>query len=66
MTCDVSSFDWAYYLETCLLIEIEVKITPEGGKPINFNAGDLVTFSAGMNCRWEVHKTVRKDYRSGY
>ena len=40
-------------------------VTPEGGQPINFSAGDLVTFPAGMKCRWEVHKAVRKHYRFG-
>ena len=65
-TCDVSSFDWTYEdKETCLLLEGEVTATPEGGQPINFRAGDLVTFPAGMNCRWEVHKAVRKHYRFG-
>ena len=65
-TCDVSTFDWNYEdKETCLLIEGEVTVIPEGGKPIKFSAGDLVTFPAGMNCRWEVHKAVRKHYRFG-
>ena len=31
-TCDVSSFDWTYEdQETCLLLEGEVTVTPEGG-----------------------------------
>ena len=65
-TCDVSSFDWAYEdKETCLLLEGEVTVTPQEGIPVNFSAGDLVTFPAGMNCRWEVHKAVRKHYRFG-
>jgi len=65
-TCDVSSFNWAYKdKETCLLLEGVVTVTPEGGKPIKFRAGDLVTFPEGMKCRWEVHKAVRKHYRFG-
>ena len=65
-TCDVSSFDWAYEnKENCLLIECEVKVPQEGGQPICFSAGDLVTFPAGINCRWEVQKVVRKHYRFG-
>ena len=63
---DVSSFDWSYKdKETCLLLEGVVTVTPEGGKPIKFRAGDLVTFPEGMKCRWEVHKAVRKHYRFG-
>ena len=31
-TCDVSSFDWVYEdKETCLLLEGEVTVRPEGG-----------------------------------
>ena len=63
-TCNASSFDWTYdEKEACLLIEGEVTVTPESGQPVKFIAGDLVTFPAGMNCRWEVHKAVRKHYR---
>ena len=40
-------------------------MTPIGGKPVKFGAGDLVTFSAGMNCRWDVHQAVSKHYRFG-
>ena len=65
-SCDVSSFDWTYEdRETCLLLEGEVTVTQEGVRPINFSAGDLVTFPAGMNCRWEGHKSVCKHYRFG-
>ena len=65
-TCDVSSFDWTYEdQEICLLLEGEVTVTPEGGTPVQFRAGDLVVFPAGMDCRWDVKKAVRKHYRFG-
>jgi len=65
-TCDATSFDWNYdNKETCLLLEGEVTVTPEGGQPVKFGAGDLVIFPEGMNCRWDVHKAVRKHYRFG-
>ena len=65
-TCDASSFDWTYdEKETCLLLEGQVTVTPKGEQPVKFSAGDLVTFPAGMDCRWEVHKAVRKYYRFG-
>ena len=65
-TCNPSSFDWTYdEKETCLLLEGQVTVTPKGGQPVKFSAGDLVTFPAGMDCRWEVHKAVRKYYRFG-
>ena len=43
-TCDVSSFNWTYKVkETCLLLEGEVTVRPEGGGHINFSAGDLLS-----------------------
>tara|TARA_Y100001978_G_C23388093_1_gene288711 strand:+ start:310 stop:585 length:276 start_codon:yes stop_codon:yes gene_type:complete len=63
-TCEESSFDWTYEdKETCFLIEGEVTVTPEKGQPVKFGAGDLVIFSEGMKCRWDVHQAVRKHYR---
>ena len=65
-TCEESTFDWTYdEKETCLLIEGEVTVTPKGGKPVKFREGDLVTFPAGMHCKWDVHQAVRKHYRFG-
>ncbi len=65
-TCEASSFDWAYDdQETCFLLEGEVTVTPDKGGAVKFGAGDLVTFPAGMACRWDVHKAVRKHYRFG-
>ena len=56
-SCEASSFDWTYDdKETCLLLEGEVTVTPDGGEPVKFGAGDLVVFPAGMDCRWDVHK----------
>ena len=65
-TCEASSFDWTYDdKETCLLLEGEVTVTPERGQPVKFGAGDLVTFPAGMNCKWDIHQAVRKHFRFG-
>ncbi len=38
-------------------------LTPEGGEPVSVNPGDLVLIPAGK-CRWDVHVTVRRHYRS--
>ena len=48
-----------------MLLEGEVTVTPDGGEPVKFGAGDLVVFPAGMDCRWDVHKAVRKHYQFG-
>jgi uncharacterized cupin superfamily protein len=65
-SCGVSCFPWTYdERETCLLLEGDVTVTPDGGAPVRFGAGDLVTFAAGLSCSWDVHVAVRKHYRFG-
>ena len=52
-SCEASTFPWTYAQnETCLLLEGDVTVTPDGGAaaPASFGAGDLVTFPAGMSC----------------
>ena len=62
--CGISTFPWSYdEQETCLLLEGDVTVTPDGGEPVRFGAGDLVVFDAGLSCTWEVHAPVRKHYR---
>ncbi len=36
-------------------MEGDVTITPDGGGPVRFGAGDLVVFDAGLSCTWDVH-----------
>jgi uncharacterized cupin superfamily protein len=63
-TCDVSEFPWTYdSKETCYLLEGEVVVTPDDGRPVSIKAGDLVVFPAGMSGRWKVLQAVRKHYR---
>lgn len=63
---EVSEFPWSYdEPETCLFLEGEVTVTPEGGAPVAIGKGDLVTFPRGMSCTWKVTKPVRKHYRFG-
>lgn len=65
-TKEVSAFPWTYdEREICYLLEGDVIVTPDGGKPVRFGKGDLVTFPAGMSCTWEVKQPVRKHYRFG-
>jgi uncharacterized cupin superfamily protein len=62
-SCEVSEFPWSYdSKETCYLLEGEVIVTPDGGQPVTIRKGDLVVFPAGMSCRWNVLKAVRKHY----
>ena len=65
-TCDPSTFPWTYSeKETCLILEGDITVTPDGGEPVRFGVGDLVIFPEGMCCTWEVHKAVKKHYRFG-
>jgi uncharacterized cupin superfamily protein len=59
-----SEFPWHYDAEeTCYLLDGEVTVTPEGGEPVTFGAGDLVVFPRGMSCTWKITQGVRKHYR---
>ena len=65
-TKEASTFPWTYdEPETCCLFEGEVVVTPDGGEPVTLEPGDLVTFSAGLSCTWEVRRPVRKALRFG-
>lgn len=65
-TKEVSSFPWTYdEEETCLFLQGEVIVTPDGGEPVKMGKGDLVTFPKGMSCHWEIIQPVEKHYRFG-
>lgn len=62
----VSRFPWTYDCrETSYLIQGRVTVIPDGGEPVEIEAGELVVFPAGMSCTWEVHEPVLKHYRFG-
>ena len=65
-TKEASTFPWTYDdKEMCLFLEGEVRVTPEGGKPVEMGKGDLVTFPKGMSCTWEIRQDVKKHYNFG-
>ena len=65
-TKEVSEFRWTYgEKETCYLLAGEVIVTPDGGEPVQFGKGDLVTFPAGMSCTWKILQDVKKHYQFG-
>jgi uncharacterized cupin superfamily protein len=37
-------------------------VTPDGGKPATFGAGDSAMFPRGWRGTWDLHETVRKVY----
>jgi len=59
----VCEFTWTYYIEeTCYLLEGEATVTPDGGEPVHFGAGDLVIFPPDLSCTWKITKPIRKHY----
>ena len=62
---EVSKFPWSYNAqEIAYIVEGEVIVTPKnGGNPVSFGVGDLVTFPAGLSCIWDVKKPLRKHYQ---
>ena len=61
---EVSTFPWTFpEQEIALILEGECVITPQGGAPVTFGKGDLVTFPAGMTCTWEVRQPLHKHYQ---
>ena len=65
-THEAAEFPWSYdERETCYLLEGEVTVTPDGGAPVSFGKGDLVTFPQGMSCTWKITRAVKKHYNFG-
>lgn len=61
-----SEFPWTYSeRERCQILAGKVTVTPDGGEPVDFGAGDFVVFPEGMSCRWKIHEAVRKHYDFG-
>ncbi len=61
---EVSVFPWHFHeQEIAYILEGECVITPEGGAPVTFGKGDLVTFPAGMKASWEVKQPLHKHYQ---
>lgn len=65
-TKEVSKFPWSFgSQEIAYILEGEVTVTPDDGGAVSFQAGDLVTFPAGLSCTWNVKKALRKHYHLG-
>lgn len=63
---EASEFDWHYdQQEVCYLLEGEVEVTTEEGETVEFGAGNLVTFPAGLDCVWKIKEDVKKHYKLG-
>jgi uncharacterized protein len=50
--------DWEY----CHFLEGRCILTPDGGQPIELQAGDVFVIEPGFKATWEVVERVRKYY----
>ncbi|PWC34230.1 cupin domain-containing protein [Azospirillum sp. TSO35-2] len=55
----VAMKDWPYE-EFCVLLSGRVIITPQGGTPREYKAGDALVLPMGFTGTWEIIETVRK------
>mgnify|MGYP000442279139 CR=1 FL=1 len=64
---EASEFPWHYDdKETAYILEGEVIVTAaDGSESAVIKAGDLVTFAAGLSCRWQIKHAIRKHYKFG-
>ena len=64
--CEPRKFQWYYKdKEICLITAGQATISTQKGNIYEIKAGDLVEFPAGLNCEWEVTKSIKKHYRLG-
>ena len=65
-TKETSRFDWHYDdNETCYLLEGQVEVITEDGEKVQFGAGDMVFFPAGLSCTWDISVPVKKHFQMG-
>ena len=61
-----SEFPWSYDTnETCYILEGEATVKDSKGNSIRFGPGDWVEFEEGLECIWDISKTIRKKYMLG-
>jgi len=48
--------------EFVYILSGSLTVTPDGGKPATFGAGDCAMFPRGWRGSWDLHETVRKVY----
>ena len=62
---ELSEFPWSYSEpETFYVLEGWGDL--DRGGSVEFGKGDLVTFTQGVGCRWNVEEPIKKHYRFGW
>lgn len=63
---EISQFSWSYgEKETCLILKGKARVIADDGEIAEFQAGDWVIFSSGLNCTWEILEEIEKRYNFG-
>jgi uncharacterized cupin superfamily protein len=62
--CTPGSFYLDHADETVAFISGRATVTPQGGEPVEIEAGDTAFFPDGTRVPWEVHETVRKAFHN--
>jgi len=61
-----SEFPWFYdEKETCYILEGKASVVASTGESIEFQAGDLVVFEQGLECKWIIREKIVKRYKFG-
>ena len=62
--CEVRQFrlDMDEALERSYILEGEIVVTPDEGKPVTLVPGDYIIFPLGLKSVWSVTKPLRKHY----
>ncbi|MFH1478143.1 MAG: cupin domain-containing protein [Candidatus Omnitrophota bacterium] len=62
----VKKFDWEYDTnEIFYVIEGKAKVVTTEGEKVEFGKGDIVTFTKGVKCTWDVLEPIKKHYNFG-
>ncbi len=48
--------------EFVYIVAGRMTVSPEGGEPIEFTAGNTAVFQKGWVGTWQIHETIRKVY----
>ena len=61
---EISTFKYSYDLDEMIyVLKGKFTVTPEGGTPVSFSAGDIGTFKKGLKCTWDITSDVKKLYK---
>lgn len=63
---ETSEFDWSYSsTETCYVQNGQFTVHLPNGESLTAEAGDIVQFPAGLDCKWEITDDIQKVFILG-